>query len=410
MAYLSRLGRNVSEQLRTWDRVEAAGGEIVSVREGIDTTTAAGRLHRNILISIDAHEREQHAERFDERRRHATEAGIWQRRQTPRGYRKNADRRLEPNSHADQVSSAFQDFLGGETVSELAARLAMTPGGVRHLLRNRVYLGELRVGRYCNPEAHPPILDLPTFDAVQHKLGHAVRPPRSNDGPALLAGLVRCAACGHIMTRGSRSKRHGRSYVCVKRHSGGECPAPAAVATDRIDRFVESVSLTELSRLRVEANSGPDVENLHSAVAAAQAELDAYLDAVRAADVGADAFAAGARKRSSEIEAAKHDLFAAMARTPSSASIQTGAEAWDGLDAHERNALLRGLLDAVVVRAVGRGRKVPIQERVRIVPFGSSLALPRQRGHLASGLVPIPFDDLDDDVGVLAAVAPEDRA
>ena len=30
-AYLSRLGRNVKEQLRTWDRVEAAGGEIVAI-------------------------------------------------------------------------------------------------------------------------------------------------------------------------------------------------------------------------------------------------------------------------------------------------------------------------------------------------------------------------------------------
>src|SRR5262245_52908380 len=60
VAYLSRLGRNVAEQLRAWDRVEAAGGQIVTIREGIDTSTASGRLHRNLLLSIDAHEREVH--------------------------------------------------------------------------------------------------------------------------------------------------------------------------------------------------------------------------------------------------------------------------------------------------------------------------------------------------------------
>src|SRR5215211_6388886 len=49
VAYLSRLGRNVREQLRAWDRVESAGGRIAVVRERIDTSTAPGRHMRNIL-------------------------------------------------------------------------------------------------------------------------------------------------------------------------------------------------------------------------------------------------------------------------------------------------------------------------------------------------------------------------
>ena len=50
----------MSEQLRVWERVQAANGEIVVLREGIDTTTASGRLHRNLLLSVDAHERIGH--------------------------------------------------------------------------------------------------------------------------------------------------------------------------------------------------------------------------------------------------------------------------------------------------------------------------------------------------------------
>jgi DNA invertase Pin-like site-specific DNA recombinase len=101
VAYLSRLGRNVREQLRAWDRVEAAGGRIVVVQEGIDTSTPNGRMHRTILLAIAEHEREQHGERFENLRRWATEAGIWQRRQTPRGYRKDkATRRPGPRGHA----------------------------------------------------------------------------------------------------------------------------------------------------------------------------------------------------------------------------------------------------------------------------------------------------------------------
>src|SRR4051812_29070402 len=85
VSYLSRLGRNVREQLRAWDRVEAAGGRIIVVREGIDTSTPTGRLQRLMLLGIAEHERELHVERFAERTRRATEAGIWQRRQLPLG-------------------------------------------------------------------------------------------------------------------------------------------------------------------------------------------------------------------------------------------------------------------------------------------------------------------------------------
>jgi DNA invertase Pin-like site-specific DNA recombinase len=36
VGYLSRLGRSVREQLRTYDRVHAAGGRIIVAQEGID--------------------------------------------------------------------------------------------------------------------------------------------------------------------------------------------------------------------------------------------------------------------------------------------------------------------------------------------------------------------------------------
>lgn len=411
VAYLSRLGRNVKEQLRTWDRVEAVGGEIVSIKEGIDTSTASGRLHRNLLISIDAHEREQHAERFDERRRFATEAGIWQRRQMPRGYSKGEDRRLSPDGEADEVVAAFSDLLAGTSVSELSRRLGMTPGGVRHLLRNRVYLGELRVGEYVNPAAHPALVDPQRFEEVQRKLGDATRPPRSSGGPALLAGLVRCASCGHVMTRGGRGgkRRNSRAYVCPKQHSGENCPAPAAIVCERLDSYVEPIARAELAQLQVEASEGDGVAEAQAAVVAAEHELDAYLDAVKAADVGAEAFGAGARKRSAVIEEAKDALYAELARRPAAPTVGSGADVWEDLNPHERNTLLRSLLAAVVVRPAGKGgRVIPVADRVRVLAYGTDLGLRARRGHLGTGIVPIPFPD-SDGVGVLGAPAGEDR-
>lgn len=81
VAYLSRLGRNVREQLAVWDRVEAAGARIVVVRENIDTSTPNGRYVRTILLANAERELDEHTERFENLRRWATGAGIWQRRQ-----------------------------------------------------------------------------------------------------------------------------------------------------------------------------------------------------------------------------------------------------------------------------------------------------------------------------------------
>lgn len=409
VAYLSRFGRNIKEELLAWERIEAAGGEVVSIREGIDSdsgATADGRLVRNLLMGINTAERERHAERFAELRYQATMAGVWQRRQTPRGYRKGADRHLAPDAHAEEVREAFAAFLAGTSIRQIANQFKMTPSGVRQLLANRVYLGELRVGEHVNVTAHPPLIDEQTFDAVQRKLADGVRPARRGKGPSLLAGLVRCASCGHAMSRGSSNG--GPAYLCPTQHSGRRCPAPAAIMAARLESYVEPIALAELARLRVEASEGDQIATAQAAVTATQAELDAYLDAVSAAEVGAEAFAAGARKRKEAIEAAKDALHAELARRPALPAVGSGAEVWEELSASEKNALLRSLLGAVVVRPAGRGRRVPASERVRVLAYGADLGLQaRKRGNVL-GVAAIPFPDADG-VGVLSAPAGEDR-
>jgi site-specific DNA recombinase len=85
VAYLSRAGRDLRLMLDLWDEVEAAGGVVYSARENIDASTASGKLQRNLLASIDQHQREERREGFERARKGAVERGIWQRRQTPRG-------------------------------------------------------------------------------------------------------------------------------------------------------------------------------------------------------------------------------------------------------------------------------------------------------------------------------------
>jgi DNA invertase Pin-like site-specific DNA recombinase len=399
VAYLSRLGRNVAEQLRVWDRVEAAEGEIVTIREGIETTTAAGRLQRNLLLSIDAHEREQHGERFEERRRLATEAGIWQRRQTPTGYRKGDDRRLTPGRRADDVRRAFADRRAAKEVAKIARDLGMTPSGARQLLRNRVYLGELRVGKHVNLDAHPAIIDPETFEAVQAR--RAVRPARSAPGgPALLAGLARCGSCGHVMTRRG-AKGGGWAYGCPTNHSGERCPAPVFIVCHRLDPHVEAIALIELERLRAAAVPGDRAAEIRREITEERRDLDALLDRFKATDLGA-ALTHQAEKRGERIAELEEELRIELGRVKVPEELRA-SELWPDLNAHERNDLLRGLLAAVVVQPVGRGQKIPVADRAAVLRHGAAVPLPGRGGGNGAGIVPITIDpDSPDVLGVPA--------
>jgi DNA invertase Pin-like site-specific DNA recombinase len=407
VAYLSRSGRELRLMLDLWEEIEGTGGSVHFAREKLDGSTSAGRMQRNILASVAQYELEERRAGFERSTKGAVEAGIWQRRQTPRGYAKDPQTRrlVIEELQAEEVRRAARDLLAGKPVVRIAEDLAMTPGGIRAMLRNRVYLGELKVRSYVNTEAHPPILQPEIFEAVQAHLKSAPRPGRNpSRSKALLAGLVRCSGCGHVMTR--KSARNGYVYQCVKWHSGAQCPAPAGIVTTRLDSYVESIALAELEKLRISARAGDGVTMAKGRLEVTERELAAYLEAVDAAGLGANDAAAGMRSRREAVDQAREQLAGEMAKMPRLPMIEGGAAIWEKLSIPERNDLLRSLLSAVAVRAVGAGKLVPLPERVRVLRYGADVTLPVKRGHQAAGIVSVWPDA--DGVDVIRVSGAED--
>lgn len=235
VAYLSRAGRSLLHLLDTYARVEAAGGQLVSVAEQLNTATPTGRLTRNLFAAMAEFELDMHRERFDALRRDSVARGVWCRRQTPRGYGRDVrTRRLVPNESAEEVRSAFDERLAGATITALSARLGMTPSGTRKLLANRTYLGELRDGPYINTDAHPALV-LPSLFADVQELGSS-RSATSAAPRSLLAGLARCGSCGSALARTpSPRARGGWVYAC---HSRNPCPQHVAVVGAALDAHV----------------------------------------------------------------------------------------------------------------------------------------------------------------------------
>lgn len=394
VAYLSRAGRSTAHLLAMWDRIERAGGQVVAVAENIDTTTPTGRMTRTMLAAIAEHELDQHRDRFALLRQVATKNGVWQRRQTPTGYHRDpATRKLVPDQDAPRVRRAFAQRAGGAAMSQIARDLGMTPSGARALIANRVYLGELHVGEHHNPAAHPAIVSVDEWHAAQH--ARVLRPTRSQRAPALLAGLARCAGCGHVM---SRTTAKVVSYTCHRDHSAGRCEAPAAITARLLDDHVQRIALGELGRLRGRrVRDDSEVTRARAQVSAAQRELDAYLEGVQAAGLDAGQFAAGARRRQEALSGARDTLGQALARRPAQRLDGDPVALWERMNAGQRNHLLGSLIEVVIVqRSGGRGVIRPVADRVRVIRHGAGLIerYPGGGGPMAVRAIVLP--DLED--------------
>jgi site-specific DNA recombinase len=64
VAKLDRFARNISSAITMLDRIDRAGGQFVSVSEGFDSTTPAGRLTMNMLLSFAQFELERYREQW----------------------------------------------------------------------------------------------------------------------------------------------------------------------------------------------------------------------------------------------------------------------------------------------------------------------------------------------------------
>lgn len=118
---MDRLGRSLGMILRFWDELDAAGVRVVVVDQAIDTSTAAGRLQRNMLAALAEFERELILER--------TRAGI----QRARSLRKKFGR---PRTVSDgQRVSIAELARGGSKPREIARSLKLKESTVRTILR-----------------------------------------------------------------------------------------------------------------------------------------------------------------------------------------------------------------------------------------------------------------------------------
>ena len=255
---VDRLTRALTDFAKIVDRLDAKGASFVSVTQAFNTTTSMGRLTLNVLLSFAQFEREVTGERIRDKIAQSKARGMWMGGTVPLGYDAK-DRTLVVNpAEADIVRRVFDTYLAVGSVHRLKEQLDV--GGVRskagaplsrgalfHLLRNRVYLGQIVHKDQAHAGLHPGIVDPVVFADVQARLDANViaraRPTKAASA-APLTGLI-FDQSGEPMSPSFSCGKGGGVYrfyvssaVVTGRGAGGPADAIRRVPAIGIETFV----------------------------------------------------------------------------------------------------------------------------------------------------------------------------
>ncbi|WP_295226006.1 recombinase family protein [uncultured Brevundimonas sp.] len=241
---VDRLTRSLSDFARIVERFDRCNVSFVSVTQAFNTTTSMGRLTLNVLLSFAQFEREVTGERIRDKIAASKKKGMWMGGNAPFGYLPvGRSLKIEPSEaeivrwcHArylelGSVHALEREMKAAGIVSRVrTSKAGNTTGGrpfsrgaVFHLLRNRLYVGEIVHRDRVWPGLHPPILDRPLFDAVQAALAKQVVPrqTRAKRSPAVLTGLINDAHGAPMSpVTASRGEGRWRYYVTASTQQG----------------------------------------------------------------------------------------------------------------------------------------------------------------------------------------------
>lgn len=287
VTYFDRLARSLVTTENVIERVRAAGGRILALDFGevSHDTTAEWQSATFAAFQAEAYRRGI-GERTHHSRVRAVKAGIPVWRHTPLGFVQQADKTyaVEPKA-AKLVVRAFEMRAQGKTIKEIRAMIneaghVLTYVMVQTLLRNRLYLGELRFGKQGskthleNLHFCPAIVDARLFERAQSAKTPRGRQPKSERLLSRLS-ILRCGTCGSRLGIGSGNGASGTrqaTYKCSAQSS--DCTRRVSISADVVEDHLLTICEELIEGMEATATWAVELEDSRLALEAAQSTLN----------------------------------------------------------------------------------------------------------------------------------------
>ncbi|WP_322754086.1 recombinase family protein [Frankia sp. Cas3] len=388
---LSRLWRNRRQRADALEVLASHRVRVVTLKgPDLDLSTASGRMLAGLLGEVDTFEAEQIGERVARAKQQAAEQG-----RNPGGgrvYGLTPDRTATIPEEAAILQDVAKRVLAGEPLRTICRELnergirpalatrtersGRTPlwnaQTLRRSLMNPTITGRrIHHGQDIGPAIWPAVLDRDTFDAVSGLLSGRTTPPGwTNKHVHLLSGIAKCGKCGATVVGTQPHRSAPRAYLCPPIMQGG-CRGVRRAA-DPVDALVETIVIHLLAAPgtveQLMAAGAPDAGEVLAVgrgIEAAQARA-AAIGAAMADDDLTDEVTRIVRRTAVDKVRTELDTLrrrqAAMARVSlvdGLLDLNDVAAHWPGLTLSRRRAIVRALIDVVILPGARGGKFDP---------------------------------------------------
>jgi len=269
---IDRLTRSPKDFYQLIEFFEQSKIDFISITERFDTSTPAGRLLRNIMLTFSQFERELTSERTRDKMLERAKKGMWNGGVPPYGYQRINKKLIPCPKEAKIIKSIFEKYIETKSLAKVyqflkSENIKNRQGSpfyktmLGYFLRNPVFTGKTKYAGEIYQGIHQPIISEEIFEIAQKIHKNKLKKFRVYKN-FLFGGLIKCQDCGSQMTASFTNKYRNKKlqryyyYRCTStlKHDWQACSVKM-VSAERMENFV----LENLERISLDQSY---IENL----------------------------------------------------------------------------------------------------------------------------------------------------
>lgn len=257
---LDRWFRNIKDYHNTQEILEKHGCNWRTIYESYDTSTSSGRLHINIMLSVNQDECDRTSERIKAVFNHKKEKKEATTGSMPIGYKVINKKIVKDEALAPLVNDVFDYFEAHNNKCATVNFINDKYGTKYHyntiarMLKKPIYKGEFSgIEGFCEP-----YLSLDRWNKIQSLVWRNIK-VRHNDRVYTYSGIVFCKECGCHLAGASTKyvKADGETmyykhYRCNTAIIRKTCEHNLSIREDAIDNFIIANLSQELANYKAE--------------------------------------------------------------------------------------------------------------------------------------------------------------
>ena len=278
---LDRWFRNIAEYYKVQEVLEKHHVDWRTIHEDYDTSTAAGRLKINIMLSVAQDEADRTSERIKavfEVKRQKLEPLTGD---CPTGYRIKGKRFIKDPDLEEAINGFFQVYLARGSIS--AAREEAERHGLKlqYIRAHKMLKSTAYYGRYFDADGMtPPYITKEEFDKIQSMRRHIVRKTEKNR-VYIFSGLIVCGLCGGRMGGRVNTNQESRFYNCTSHYQKvSGCVNKVNMGEKKVEAFlVGSIrEKMEIQKAKLAAEPVQKPRDYKGEIAALRTKIDRLKD------------------------------------------------------------------------------------------------------------------------------------